>query len=100
MTSTRWPRGCARWSGEVDLVLDPLCGVPASAALLYLADDGRLVNLGSSAGAAATFSSALSAHLLRLSVAESAHLRTRPGGTYLASGSAWWMPKVLPSVSR
>lgn len=44
--------------GEVDLVLDPLCGVPASAALLCLAHDGRLVNLGSSAGAAATFSSA------------------------------------------
>lgn len=44
--------------GEVDLVLDPLCGVPASAALLCLAPHGRLVNLGSSAGDTATFSSA------------------------------------------
>ncbi|MBC9735340.1 quinone oxidoreductase family protein [Nocardioides marmotae] len=44
--------------GEVDLVLDPLCGVPASAALLCLAPRGRLVNLGSSAGEVATFSSA------------------------------------------
>ncbi|MFM6850764.1 MAG: zinc-binding alcohol dehydrogenase family protein [Terrabacter sp.] len=45
-------------AGEVDLVIDPLCGVPASAALLCLAPRGRLVNLGSSAGATATFSSA------------------------------------------
>ncbi|MCD4525487.1 zinc-binding dehydrogenase [Nocardioides sp. cx-173] len=44
--------------GEVDLVLDPLCGVPATAALGCLAPHGRLVNLGSSAGATATFSSA------------------------------------------
>ncbi|MGO4599999.1 quinone oxidoreductase family protein [Terrabacter sp. 2RAF25] len=44
--------------GEVDLVIDPLCGVPASAALLCLAPRGRLVNLGSSAGPTATFSSA------------------------------------------
>lgn len=44
--------------GEVDVVLDPLCGVPASAAALCLATGGRLVNLGSSAGATATFSSA------------------------------------------
>jgi len=44
--------------GEVDLVLDPLCGVPATAALTCLAPHGRLVNLGSSAGPTATFSSA------------------------------------------
>ncbi|MFC7495289.1 MULTISPECIES: quinone oxidoreductase family protein [unclassified Nocardioides] len=44
--------------GDVDLVLDPLCGVPASAALLCLAHGGRLVNLGSSAAPTATFSSA------------------------------------------
>jgi NADPH:quinone reductase-like Zn-dependent oxidoreductase len=44
--------------GEVDLVLDPLCGVPASAALLCLGHGGRLVNLGSSAAPTATFSSA------------------------------------------
>lgn len=44
--------------GEVDVVLDPLCGVPASAAALCLAPGGRLVNLGSSAGLTASFSSA------------------------------------------
>lgn len=44
--------------GEVDVVLDPLCGVPSSAAALCLAPGGRLVNLGSSAGAEATYSSA------------------------------------------
>jgi len=44
--------------GEVDLVLDPLCGVPATAALTCLAPHGRLVNLGSSAGSTAIFSSA------------------------------------------
>jgi NADPH:quinone reductase-like Zn-dependent oxidoreductase len=44
--------------GEVDLVLDPLWGRPASAALLRLAARGRLVNLGSSAGSAAEFPSA------------------------------------------
>jgi NADPH:quinone reductase-like Zn-dependent oxidoreductase len=36
--------------GPVDLVLDPLFGVPAAAALRTLAPHGRLVNLGSSAG--------------------------------------------------
>lgn len=45
-------------AGEVDVVIDPLCGVPASAALLCLAPRGRLINLGSSAGPTATFSSA------------------------------------------
>ncbi|GAB2856290.1 quinone oxidoreductase family protein [Nocardioides pacificus] len=44
--------------GDVDLILDPLCGIPATAALTCLAPHGRLVNLGSSAGATATFSSA------------------------------------------
>lgn len=44
--------------GNLDLVVDPLCGVPATAALELLADGGRLVNLGSSAGATATFASA------------------------------------------
>ncbi|HEU4511639.1 MAG TPA: zinc-binding dehydrogenase [Nocardioidaceae bacterium] len=44
--------------GDVDVVVDPLCGVPASAALELLAPGGRLVNLGSSAGPTATFSSA------------------------------------------
>ncbi|MGH3343553.1 MAG: zinc-binding dehydrogenase, partial [Carbonactinosporaceae bacterium] len=36
--------------GPVDLVLDPLFGVPAAAALRTLRPHGRLVNLGSSAG--------------------------------------------------
>ena len=36
--------------GGVDVVVDPLAGVPGTAAVLVLADGGRLVNLGSSAG--------------------------------------------------
>jgi NADPH2:quinone reductase len=44
--------------GSVDLVIDPLCGIPGTAAALCLAPGGRLVNLGSSAGATATYSSA------------------------------------------
>ena len=43
---------------DVDVVIDPLCGVPATAALQLLAPGGRFVNLGSSAGDSATFSSA------------------------------------------
>jgi NADPH:quinone reductase-like Zn-dependent oxidoreductase len=39
----------AACDGEVDLVLDPLFGVPAAAALRALRPGGRLVNLGSSA---------------------------------------------------
>ncbi|MEP9382367.1 quinone oxidoreductase family protein [Nocardioides cheoyonin] len=45
-------------AGEVDLVIDPLCGLPSAAALLRLAPCGRLVNLGSSAGETAVYSSA------------------------------------------
>ncbi|ROO61829.1 NADPH:quinone reductase-like Zn-dependent oxidoreductase [Micromonospora sp. Llam0] len=44
--------------GPVDLVLDPLFGVPAAAALRVLRPGGRLVNLGSSAGATAPIDSA------------------------------------------
>ncbi len=44
--------------GDVDVVIDPLCGVPASAALRLVAPGGRFVNLGSSAGDGATFDSA------------------------------------------
>jgi NADPH:quinone reductase-like Zn-dependent oxidoreductase len=44
--------------GDVDVVIDPLCGVPASAALRLLAPGARFVNLGSSAGDSATFTSA------------------------------------------
>jgi len=43
---------------RVDLVLDPVWGTPAEAALRVLSPDGRLVNLGSSAGAGASFGSA------------------------------------------
>src|SRR5438477_6840378 len=50
----------ARAVGDrVDLVLDPVWGVPAEAALRVLPPNGRLVNLGSSAGVMAGFSSAL-----------------------------------------
>jgi NADPH:quinone reductase-like Zn-dependent oxidoreductase len=44
--------------GPVDLVLDPVWGVPAEAALGVLSPGGRLVNLGSSAAAMAALSSA------------------------------------------
>jgi NADPH:quinone reductase-like Zn-dependent oxidoreductase len=44
--------------GQVDLVLDPVWGVPAQACLGLLAPGGRLVNLGSSAGAMASLGSA------------------------------------------
>lgn len=36
--------------GDVDVVVHPLAGVPGTAAVLALAEGGRLVNLGSSAG--------------------------------------------------
>jgi NADPH:quinone reductase-like Zn-dependent oxidoreductase len=44
--------------GPVDVVLDPLFGLPASAAATLLGSRGRLVNLGSSAGETAVFGSA------------------------------------------
>jgi NADPH2:quinone reductase len=44
--------------GPVDLVLDPLFGVPAAAALRTLRPGGRLVNLGSGAGETAPLESA------------------------------------------
>jgi NADPH:quinone reductase-like Zn-dependent oxidoreductase len=44
--------------GPVDLVLDPLFGVPAAAALRTLRPGGRLVNLGSTAGETAPIDSA------------------------------------------
>jgi len=45
-------------SARIDLVLDPLWGVPAQAAIRTLSPGGRLVNLGSSAGQNASLSSA------------------------------------------
>jgi NADPH2:quinone reductase len=44
--------------GPVDLVLDPLFGLPAAAALRTLRPGGRLVNLGDAAGATAPMDSA------------------------------------------
>ena len=44
--------------GKVDVVLDPVWGVPAQAALGLLDTGGRLVNLGSSAGPMASLGSA------------------------------------------
>lgn len=49
----------AAGGGQYDLVVDPLCGLPATAATTVLAPHGRLVNLGSSAGAQAVWDSAL-----------------------------------------
>jgi NADPH:quinone reductase len=43
----------------VDLVLDPVCGIPAAAALRTLRPGGRLVNLGSAAGDVCPVSSAV-----------------------------------------
>jgi NADPH:quinone reductase-like Zn-dependent oxidoreductase len=43
--------------GSADVVVDPLFGVPATAAARVLARHGRLVNLGGSAGDTATFRS-------------------------------------------
>ncbi|MFC6085946.1 zinc-binding dehydrogenase [Sphaerisporangium aureirubrum] len=44
--------------GGIDVVIDPVFGVPATAATRLLAPRGRLVNLGSLAGETATFDSA------------------------------------------
>ncbi len=44
--------------GPVDVVVDPLAGVPGTAAVSALAEHGRLVNLGSSAGPAVSVDSA------------------------------------------
>jgi NADPH:quinone reductase-like Zn-dependent oxidoreductase len=45
--------------GSVDVVIDPVFGVPATAATRVLADGGRLVNIGGAAGDSASFSSAV-----------------------------------------
>jgi NADPH:quinone reductase-like Zn-dependent oxidoreductase len=44
--------------GSVDVVVDPLCGLPATAAARVLGVHGRLVNLGSTAGPTAVWDSA------------------------------------------
>ncbi len=48
----------AAGEGPVDVVVDPLAGVPGTAAVSVLAERGRLVNLGSSAGPALSVDSA------------------------------------------
>jgi len=53
--ASRLAEACA---GRLDLVLDPVWGVPAQAALRVMSPGGRLVNLGSSAGQEASLSSA------------------------------------------
>lgn len=53
--TARLAEACDR---PVDVVIDPLFGVPASAAAQLLGNRGRLVNLGSSAGETAVFGSA------------------------------------------
>jgi NADPH:quinone reductase len=56
-----------RADGPVDLVVDPLFGLPAAAALRALRPHGRLVNLGSSAGETAPIdSSTLRSRSLRV----------------------------------
>jgi NADPH:quinone reductase len=56
-----------RADGPVDLVVDPLFGVPAAAALRALRPHGRLVNLGSSAAETAPLdSSTLRSRSLRV----------------------------------
>jgi NADPH:quinone reductase-like Zn-dependent oxidoreductase len=52
---TRMRAAC---DGPVDLVIDPVCGAAATAALQVLGERGRLVNLGSAGGDTATFASA------------------------------------------
>ena len=60
-------RMVAACDGPVDLVLDPLFGVPAAAALRTLRPGGRLVHLGSSAGETAPLdSSTLRSRSLRV----------------------------------
>ena len=45
--------------GSVDVVIDPVFGIAASAASRVLAENGRLVNLGGASGDVASFSSAV-----------------------------------------
>src|SRR5260221_7352147 len=52
-------RIAAACEGPLHLVLDPVWGLPAEAAARVLAPEGRLVNIGSAAGASARFESAI-----------------------------------------
>jgi NADPH:quinone reductase-like Zn-dependent oxidoreductase len=48
----------AACEGPLQLVIDPLCGLPSEAAARTLGVGGRLVNFGSAAGPSARFESA------------------------------------------
>ena len=52
-------RIAAACNGPLHLVIDPVWGLPAEAAARVLAPEGRLVNIGSAAGASARFESAI-----------------------------------------
>ena len=52
-------RIAAACAGPLHLVIDPVWGLPAEAAARVLASEGRLVNIGSAAGASARFESAI-----------------------------------------
>jgi NADPH:quinone reductase-like Zn-dependent oxidoreductase len=52
-------RIAAACDGPLQLVIDPVWGIPAEAAGRVLGYEGRLVNIGSAAGAAARFESAI-----------------------------------------
>lgn len=51
-------RIAAACDGPLNLVIDPVWGIPAEAAVRALAAEGRLVNIGSAAGPSARFESA------------------------------------------
>lgn len=51
-------RIAAACDGPLHLVIDPVWGIPAEAAVRVLASEGRLVNIGSAAGPTARFESA------------------------------------------
>jgi NADPH:quinone reductase-like Zn-dependent oxidoreductase len=49
----------AACEGPLHLVIDPVWGLPAEAAVSVLAAEGRLINIGSAAGPTARFESAI-----------------------------------------
>jgi NADPH2:quinone reductase len=97
----------SRLGGPFDLVLDPVFGVPAAAALRVLRPGGRLVNLGSSAAATAPIDSAtLRSSMLRvlgytnnsLSAAERADALTTVAA-HAAAGELTVDHEVIPFAS-
>jgi NADPH:quinone reductase-like Zn-dependent oxidoreductase len=52
-------RIAAACEGPLHLIIDPVWGLPAEAAIRVLATEGRLVNIGSAAGPSALFESAI-----------------------------------------